>query len=475
MKRNLIIYIFAIAAVVSVAFTSCIEDSFTSSPSDQPAYSVDTLKMGEAYTLEGTPTHRFTVYNRHDKMLNISSIMLRDDANGYFRLNVDGISGREFSNVEIRPNDSIFVFVEATLPENGSELPTEVESHLDFLTNGVTTTVVLNVIGQDAVRYRGLTIAADTQWSPGRPYIIYDTLRVAEGATLTLLPGARLRFHDKAAMKVDGTLRSEGTPEAPVEFTGDRTGGVVSTIPYELMSGQWGGIYFTSNSRGNYLTHTSIRNSTNGIALSPADTGGNPALTLRNCQIRNTKNYIIDACHANVTAVGCEFTDASQGILNLVGGTHIMNHCTIANYYLFTALGGPAIQFAHLNPEEADEESAGRPYINADFTNCIIYGNGTDLSHGKLENTGITIRRCLLKSAGSDDEQFIECLWDTDPLYYTVRNEYHFDYRLRPESPAIGAADGAYDVYGFTADRYGVAVASLADLGAYAYVAPAEE
>lgn len=474
MKKSITIYLFSIVAVIACMLTSCIEDGVTTSPSDQPTFSVDTLKIGEVYTLEGSPTHRFTVYNRHDKILNISNISLRDDADNYFRLNVDGFSGRTFSNIEIRPNDSIFVFVETTLPENGKEELSDIDRHLDFVTNGVTSTVVLNAKGQDAIRYNGLTINGNTTWKAGKPYLISDTIRIMPGATLTLEAGTRVRMKDKAAFKVEGAMLCTGTPDNQVEITGYRTGYVASSIPYELMSGQWGGIYFTSSSRGNMFTHTSVRNSSDGLTLTGIDSGDEAAITLTNCQIRNTTNYVIDARHANVKAIGCELTDASNGILHLTGGKHIFNHCTIANYYLFTVLGGPAVQLAHLNAEDADEDSGDKPFISADFTNSIIYGNGTEFSHGDLTGTNVMVKRCLMKSTGSDDDNFINCLWDTDPLYYTVRNEYLFDYRLKPESPAIGASEASYDIYGFTADRYGEAVHSPADLGAYTFIAPAE-
>ena len=98
--------------------TSCIEDAFTHSASDQPSFSTDTVRMGQLFTLDASPTHRFIVYNRHSKGLNISQITFSDDPNSTFRMNVDGISGRQFNNVEIRAHDSIFIFVEATLPEN---------------------------------------------------------------------------------------------------------------------------------------------------------------------------------------------------------------------------------------------------------------------------------------------------------------------------------------------------------------------
>ncbi len=474
MKHSITIYLTALAALVACVMTSCIEDSFATSPSDQPTFSTDTLRMGENYTLEGSPTCRFTVYNRHGKMLNISSISLRDDNDGYFRLNVDGFSGKSFSDIEIRPNDSIFVFVEATLPENGKDEILDIRRHLDFVTNGVTSTVVLDIQSQDAIRLDGATINTATTWKPGKPYLISDTVRIAEGVSLTLEAGTRVRMKDKSAFKVEGTLIAEGTPEEPVEITGYRTGNVASSIPYELMSGQWGGIYFASTSTGNSLTGATIRNSSDGLTLSSCASGDAPALTLTNCQIRNTTNYIIDACHSNIKAVGCEFTDASQGILHLTGGSHVFNHCTIANYYLFTVLGGPAIQFAHINADDADDANPSLLYLSAEFTNSIIYGNGTEFSHGDLTGTSVSVRRCILKSDGSDDDNFIDCLWNSDPMYYTVRNEYLFDYRIKPESPAIGAADPACDIYGFTADRYGVTVHSPADLGAYTFVEPEE-
>ena len=95
---------------------ACIEDGFSTSPSDQPVYSVDTLSLGQVFTDEPTPTSRFVVRNPHSKQLQIASISLSGADADCFRLNVDGIPGRNFQNVEIRGKDSIFVFVEATLP-----------------------------------------------------------------------------------------------------------------------------------------------------------------------------------------------------------------------------------------------------------------------------------------------------------------------------------------------------------------------
>lgn len=466
-------YVLALGALMIMMLTACIEDGFTTASADQPKFSVDTLDMGETFTLTPTPTRRFTVRNPHSKMLNISSISLRDDDGQLFRLNVDGRSGRVFNNVEIRPNDSIMVFVEATLPENQSDLPVVVKRHLDFVTNGVTRTVVLSLQGQDVNRYDNVTLDADTRFDASKPYLVSGTLTVSEGVTLTIDPGVRLFMHSEARIEVNGTLDAIGTAQSPIELTGDRTGYVAASIPYELMSGQWGGIYFGSTSRNNVMEYVSMRNSSDGLTLDAIDSGDEPALTAINCQIRNTTNHIVDANHANVRLIGCELTDASQGLVRLVGGKHNINHCTLANYYLFTAIGGPAIDLIHFDSESDDE--SGLEYGSLSVTNSIIYGFGSELSHRDLTGMNVIINRCILRSSGDDDDNFINCLWDTDPLYYTVRMDYLFDYRVQPESPAIGAADASLDVFGLQSDRYGEKMHQPADLGAYVFVMPDEQ
>ena len=73
--------IFAISGILLIlGLSSCIEDGMSTNVNDQPTFSTDTLNMGPLFTEAGTPTHSFTVHNRHDKVMNISSIKMRDDA-----------------------------------------------------------------------------------------------------------------------------------------------------------------------------------------------------------------------------------------------------------------------------------------------------------------------------------------------------------------------------------------------------------
>lgn len=394
---------------------------------------------------------------------------MADDNDGLFRLNVDGITGVEFRDIEIRGKDSIFVFVEATLPDRNLTKPTTYERHLTFTTNGVARDVVITATGLDATRLQGVTITGDTRFTAAKPYIIYDSLVVAEGATLTLEPGTKLHFHDGTGITVNGTLIADGTPGQLVEMTGDRWGNVVGRVDYEIMSGQWEGVYFTSTSRANKMQFTSVRNTMYGVIVDSVPyTQEAPSLRLINCQLRNSKDYALLSSFSHIEALGCELADASSGVVALQGGKARLVNCTIANYYLFSVLGGPALQFYHVN-EDTAIEGIELPLLEAEIDNCIIYGNGTDLSHGDLTDTAVTVRHTLLKSEGSDDEHFIECLWGLDPLYYTVRNDYFFDYRLQPESPAIGAADPTLIPAELDVDMWGVPRSpALSTLGAYA-------
>lgn len=464
---------------VLVLAASCIEDGFTTSPADQPVFSTDTLDLGVVFTDEPTATSRMLVYNPHSKSINISSISLSGEGADNFRVNVDGISAGSFADVEVRSRDSIFVFVEATLPPNASTTPVSVRASLDFTTNGATRSVILSADGQNVHRLRAVTLEADTRLTADIPYQIYDSLVVAPGVTLTVDPGATLCFHDKAMLVVRGTLVAEGTPEKRISMSGDRTGNLVGDISFDIMSRQWTGAFFTETSVNNRLSHVDIKNTVQGVAVYGDGTSDreNPMLRLLNCRLRNSAYTVLESYHAAIRAVGCEFAEGGGGLVYLQGGDGVFNHCTFANYYLYSVLGGPALGFAHISadPETGLDDESGLPYLSADISNSIVYGNGTAFSHGDLTDTSVYLRRCLIKGEGEDDDNFLNILWDEDPLYYTVREDYYFDYRLKPESPAIGAADPELTLPEAASDGYGLPRGAAPELGAYVYVEPSDE
>ncbi len=453
------------AALLGCAATSCIEDGISTSPSDQPEFSTDTLKMGTVFTSEGTSTYSLKVYNPHDKIISMSRVGFKNGGTGMFRLNVDGQSGREFSNVEIRPNDSIFVFVDANISVQNSALPVTVEETVEFETNGVVKQVVITADGQDVERLRAYVVDADAVWDDGMPRQIFDSLVVAKGVTLTLGPGIDLYFHSQAQLRVHGTLAVEGTSEAPVQFAGDRFGMVATNVPYEIMSKQWGGIYFSPDSKASKMRYAVVKNTDFGVLVDSVTDTSAPALELVNCRLRNSGGRVLTALHSNITATGCEFAEAAAGTTYFQGGSIRLNHCTLANYYLFSGISGPLVNLRHTNVSNDDE--SGLPFLAAEITNCILWGNGSEFDTADLNNTAVYVRNSIIRSQGADDDHFTGIMWGADPLYHTDRDSYYFDYRLKNGSPAAGAAATEFDESLPATDFYGTPRPAPAALGAF--------
>ncbi len=276
MKMTLKIYSLWTALALmalTVLLGSCIEDGFTTSSSDVLAFNTDTVAFDTVITLQGTATKQMVVYNRSKKQINISSIKVAGlSSKGHFHLNVDGIRGDEFQNVVIRGNDSIYIFIEANLDEMEQNEPTLLEDRLEFVTNGMTQSVLLSAWGQDVVRINGDTISRNTHFTGDKPYLIYDTMFVSQGVTLTLDPGTTLLFHDKAAIRCAGRMLANGTVQEPIYFRGDRLDRVVGSTSFDIMSGQWGGVIFTPPTTGNVLKHVIMKGSTIGMHCTAYDT-----------------------------------------------------------------------------------------------------------------------------------------------------------------------------------------------------------
>lgn len=463
MMRKLQYWIFAVLTALSVASTGCISDDFTTSSSDVLAFSADTVAFDTVITAQSTPTKQFMVYNRSKKMINISSIKVAGNGRGRFYINVDGMKGSEFHDVEVRGQDSIYVMVESNIDVTGTDEPVEATDRIDFVTNGVTQSVALTAWGQDVNIVKGDTIKADTRLRAGKPYLVYDTLVVAQGATLTLDPGVTMLFHAKAGMKVEGRLDARGTQEQPIALRGDRLDHVVGQINFDIMSGQWGGVRFGRHSYGNEMAYVEMRGSAIGVEVKP-ESADRMALHLFNSVLHNSSSSVLSATGAWVEAEGTELSDAAGSVASFEGGKVRLVQCTLANYYLFDAISGPILNLV------TDNDSL--PALDAHVDNCIIYGNASELASGDYSGTNVLLRNCLLKSKGSDDANFINCVWGGDPKFYTVREKYVFDYRLKNESDAIAAGDRSLCPASARYDRYGQDrwQREGIDLGAYVWV-----
>lgn len=460
-------YLMPLFFLLSLLITGCISDSVTTSPGVRLSFSRDTVNFDTVFTGLGTPTARLIVRNPDSRGVVVSSISLASETS-CFSINVDGVSGRDFTNVEIMGEDSIYVFIECLLPETAATEPTLTEDRLVFVTNGTRQEVALEAYGQNVRRLRAHRVSGAERITAELPVVVFDSLVVEKDATLTIDPGTRMLFHDGAELIVHGTLVAAGAPEEMIQFRGDRLDNVLPDVGYDILAGQWKGIRISPTSFHNRIEYADMRSTVFGLKVDSCATPEAGKLTLLNSWLHNSQGSVLSAVNAGISATGCCFSEAADAVVSLRGGNLSFLQCTFANYYLFAAISEPIISLHHLFPDDAS--ASPMPLMEAKFENSIIYGLAKDLNEGDLTDTKVYFSNVSLKSGGEDDEHFISCLWDCDPLFLTDRPRYYFNYHVLPDSPVIGKGNPSFVTEGALVDMDGVN--RLADgnptLGAYA-------
>lgn len=427
--------------IFTTVTTSCISDEMTTSSSDVLSFSRDTVNFDTVFTDLGTPTARLVVRNRAKKGLNISSIRFKNP-NSNFSMNVDGMSGRDFKDVEIRGKDSIFMFIECYIPETQGNAVGLVEDAIEFVTNGVTQTVRLEAYGQNVTRLRNVRVKSDMTLTADRPYVVFDSLTVEPSATLTIQPGAQVLFHDGASLVVEGKIDARGEPGKMIALRGDRLDNVLPDVEYDIMAGQWKGVRIAPGSFDNRLDFVDMRSTVHGLLVDSCADLSRQKLTITNSWLHNSQGSVLQSKYAKVDAYGVCFSEAADAVVSLTGGSHEFLQCTFANNYLFSAIRNPLVSLYHALEKDRQPGNI-QPLMKASFANSIIYGLTDDLNIGDFTDSDVYFRYVSLKSGGKDDEHFLNCLWETDPMFFTVRSDYYFNYRLQEDSPCKAAADRA--------------------------------
>jgi hypothetical protein len=373
--------------------TYCQKEKFTTDASDALAFSTDTLRFDTVFTQLGSATRFFKVINPHKESIRISKIYLENGGDSRFNLNVDGLPGDQHTDIEVAPEDSLYVFAEVTINPNEppSSSPFVIAENIVFETNGNVQKVVLEAFGQNAVylpsRFDAGNVNAygcnggEWVWDDPRPYVIYGVL-VIDDCTVRIPAGARVHVHgglakqetDSSVVRYNdgflafqgsGRLLVEGTLEQPVIFEDDRLEPEFDNVP-----GQWTGIWLQAGTKGHRIDHCIVRNSIVGIRVdSAAD------LTLRNAQIYNTANSGLIGIHAEIMAENCLFYNNTGFSIQLeYGGQYTFNYCTAASY----GVDGVALRLGNalcLDPTCADFVAFP---MNATFRNCILSGSRAD-------------------------------------------------------------------------------------------------
>ena len=442
MKR--IFYILSIILIVACAD----DDSFSTSSSLRLSFSTDTVSLDTVFSRTPSSTYTFWVHNANDEGLRITDVYLNRRNQTGFRVNVDGSYldnglGSHVSDLEIRCNDSILVFVELTSPETSQQEPKLIEDDLIFtLESGLQQKVNLRAWTWNAEKLYDPVITGQQLIESPTPIIIYGSMTVAEGSSLTLR-NTTLFFHDKAGIEVFGSLSIENCL-----LRGDRLDRMFSYLPYDRVSGQWSGVHFHESALSGIISNTEIRNACDALVLDSASFDSTRVrLTMKNCIVHNAKGYGLKAVNSSVYLEDCQFSNTLGDCVSIIGGVADISHCTLAQFYPFSAERGAALRFTNY------QGLSDIPLLRLSCSKSIITGYDEDVLMGGVRDTVAAFEYrfsdTLLKTpkvTTADSIRFENIIWESpkDSIqgkkHFRIIDEenLYYDFHLDSLSTALG-------------------------------------
>jgi hypothetical protein len=411
----------------ALGITSCRREKITESSDAKLDFSVDTVLFDTVFTTIGSITKSVRIYNNNPDRVRISSIELEGGSQSNFRMNVDGLPGDLFTEIEIAAGDSMWIFVEVTVDPGNQSNPFVIEDRIIFETNGNQQQVWLAAWGQDAYFHGGLgglsVLDCNEVWNADRPHVIYGIVAVDENCCLTINQGTQVHCHKGSGIYVfKGCIDVNGQFQNEVVFQGDRLDAGYTDLP-----GQWGieltfeyesdfGIeQFTAvrggiwlfESTGSNIDYAIIKNGNIGIQVDTLGSASENALTLTNTRIENMGVIGLYGQGASIYGNNNLITNCGQSCANLgIGGKYQFEYCTFANYWTGSNRQTPTLSLSNYYLTSTNQVIV-RPLTDTFFYNCIIWGN----------NAGLTDFGELLVSmedSGNPQYQFSYCAVDSE-------------------------------------------------------------
>ena len=456
---------------------SCTDDwNFSSDSQYSLEFSADTVRFDTVFTGVASASAHFMIYNPNDVGLRFDALMGSGTASP-FRMNLDGEGGTVITGLEIPADDSLFCFVSVNISATDETGILNAFDSIRFvLESGVVQSVRLSAQGLNAVRLKGKRIEADETLGSRLPYIIYDSLYVAEGATLTLAPGTRLYFNVNAVLDVAGKLIAQGTKDSMIVMRGDRLDNLLPEISYDVLAGQWGGIRLRSGSYGNTLEWCDIHGGNWGIVADSAGTD-QTKLKITSSIIHNVTINGLEAVGCRIEVANSQITNAGVSCVDLTGGWSEFTFCTIAGFSLWS-VGRQAVVLTNLYG------NGTVPFLNASFRNCIITGLHetefvTMFPDSLADTAPYSISNSLLMVKDTTDARYLNTVFEDrsgkvyGPYNFIDRSVrgYRSVFALDSLSPARGIADSLSTVW--PVDLTGLPrPVKGADAGCYQYQSP---
>jgi hypothetical protein len=481
-----------LTALSFLLFYACREDEPLSNDIEL-GFSADTVYFDTLLSTLGSVTQYFLIYNQYNEPVEIEKILLARGRDSYFRLNLDGDQGDEFSKVRIPAKDSLFMFVEATIDKLDENNPLLIKDSVLFITGSGTQDVKLIAYGQDVHVYNG-EIFKSQKWTKDKPYLIINSAALDSNEVLTIEPGTQIFLTSTSSLVVWGSIKATGTFEEPIIFSGARFDG-----RFEESAGQWRTIYIGGRSKDNLLEHVIIKNATAGIQVGHPENKDQPDIELRNCMILNSSSLGIFAFNAAIDAYNTVIADCGALALYIqMGGRYNFYHCTVSNisaYYPdfladsdYKGRYNPSVfftNFYHWYDLDMDYRVYEVTYpvdLKINFINSIIYGiRDNEIFFDSIPDADLdySFNHCLLKLPEDsvisfDSTKLTSLILNRDPGFVNDSISLgEYDFSLTGTSPAknTGSLELIRDIpqleYDFTG--YLRSTDNQPDLGAYEY------
>ena len=488
LKKQISYPLLWVILILSVITFSCRKDRvIDNNPSLKLSFSNDTVIFDTVFTSLGSATQRLMVYNPSKSAVNISNILLAGGDKSPYRINVNGLSGSSFKDIELNGGDSLYLFARVTIDPTDIGNPFVVEDSILFLTNGNEQRIKLVAWGQNAnyiladkyiEGFPPFKIIADSletvHWTNEKPYVIYGYAVINSYGKLIIDEGARVYFHKNSGLwaYTDGVLKVFGSQDNPVTFQGDRLESFYNDLP-----GQWDRIWLMEGRPGedHEIYNALIKNGFIGIQAESFLRLTENKIILKNVIIENMTGIGIFSRYFNIEAANAVVANCGGYCLAFTGGgNYDFKQSTIANYWSYGVRNTPAVFINNYLPDTNDQPV---PFPMDFFMgNSIIYGYNqnefeTDMVSGADSLYFLT--HCLLKTVYNvgNPDNYNTILKNEDPKSLDHQEN---DYRIDTLSPAIDYGDPAiagtvpYDILGNPRTEH-------YDLGAYQFVPGQDE
>ncbi|MCG9879226.1 MAG: hypothetical protein MH472_01375 [Bacteroidia bacterium] len=442
--KKLIPYLF-VFFIVGIFTQSCRKNDLFTKDAVSLQFSTDTVffdtifsKLGNNPNSPRSITLQVRVTNPASNAVK-TNISLLGNFYGIFKLNVDGRAGNVFQDIEIRGNDSIYIFVQAYIDPVGSNTPFIITDQILFETNGNKQDVDLVAWTQDADYYQNEVLDCNTGnllWTNNRPIVIYDSILIPKGCTLTVEAGTQIHNYNLSCILVQGTLIVNGTTDKPVVFQGSRL-----DDEYKEFPGQWIGLRFLPGSSGNVIEGAIIKNAYIGIEVDSMPQTGTYGLVLKSSIIRNMSacgllNYSSKVYAENNLV-------ANTGLYTFIGelgGTYNLVHNTFTSQSQISGRKDPGFYLSNAPGRAANGSILYSFPLVINLQNNIIHGSLDDEFYINDDPGGIpisnpVIENCLLKTKNNSFNTNGNIL-NRDPRFLNVSKQ---DYDLDASSPCRNA------------------------------------